>query len=260
MSIGFGGGIIFQVLYAIGGSFCLMVPLCRLGTFKLLVISLAIFLLGEKLAELAIWAGGGQQPGPAGALLITGLRRIDGIFVLYPLIPWLAYMILGWVCGKYMLASRFAAPVRFFSLAGAASLTVFFIVRGFNQYGNMQLFRYGNSVLQWLHVSKYPPSLSFASLELGIMFLMLAFLFAWYRSPQSSAYNPLLVFGRTPLFFYLIHVHLLAAGAWALNMHHTGGLPETFIAAAAVLLVLYPLCRWYGRVKKAHPGSLLRFL
>ena len=64
----------------------------------------------------------------------------------------------------------------------------------------------------------------------------------------------------TPLFFYLIHVHLLTAGAWALNMHHTGGLPETFIAAAAVLLVLYPLCRWYGRVKKAHPGSLLRFL
>jgi hypothetical protein len=92
------------------------------------------------------------------------------------------------------------------------------------------------------------------------MFLILAFLFAWYRSRKPSAYNPLLVFGRTALFFYLIHVHLLAAGAWVLNMHQTGGLSEAFIAAAAVLLVLYPFCRWYGRVKKAQPGSLLRFL
>jgi uncharacterized membrane protein len=124
----------------------------------------------------------------------------------------------------------------------------------------MMLFRYGNSILQWLHVGKYPPSLSFAALELGIMFLILALLFAWYRNRQPSASNPLLVFGRTPIFFYLIHVHLLAAGARVLNFHQTGGLPQAFIAAAAVLLVLYPLCRWYGRVKKTHPGSLLRFL
>jgi uncharacterized membrane protein len=260
MSIGFGEGFIFQVLYAIGGSFCLMVPLRRLGLFKLLIISLAIFLLGEKLAELAIWAGGGQQPGPAGALLITGLRKVAGIFVLYPLIPWLAYMILGWVCGKYMLTRSAFNPVRFFAIASVVSLSVFFIVRGFNRYGNMLLYRSGNSILQWLHVSKYPPSLSFAALELGLMFLILAFLFAWYRSRKPSAYNPLLVFGRTALFFYLIHVHLLAAGAWVLNMHQTGGLSEAFIAAAAVLLVLYPFCRWYGRVKKAQPGSLLRFL
>ena len=92
------------------------------------------------------------------------------------------------------------------------------------------------------------------------MFLILALLFAWYRSRNPSAYNPLLVFGRTPLFFYLIHVHLLAAGAWMLHMHQTGGLPAAGIAAASVLLVLYPLCRWYGRVKKTHPNSLLRFL
>jgi uncharacterized membrane protein len=260
MSIGFGGGLIFQVLYAIGGSFCLMVPLRRLGLFKLLIISLAIVVLGEILAELAIWAGGGQQPGPAGALLVTGLRKVAGIFVLYPLVPWLAYMILGWICGSYMLTHRAFNPVRFFSKAGVASLAAFFMVRGFNRYGNMLLYRSGNSILQWLHVSKYPPSLSFAALELGLMFLILAFLFAWYRNRKPSAYNPLQVFGRTPLFFYLIHVHLLAAGARLLNMQQTGGLSETGLAATAVLLVLYPLCRWYGRVKKSHPGSLLRFL
>jgi uncharacterized membrane protein len=150
--------------------------------------------------------------------------------------------------------------VGFFSTAGAASLIVFFIVRGFNKYGNMALYRYDHSVVQWLHVSKYPPSLTFSALELGLMFLILAVLFVWYRNRKPSPANPLQVFGRVPLFFYVIHVHLLAAAAWLLNMHQTGGLRETYVATGAVLLVLYPLCRWYDRLKQFHPKSLLRYL
>ena len=92
------------------------------------------------------------------------------------------------------------------------------------------------------------------------MFFIPAFLLAWYHNRLPSACNPLQVVGRTPLFFYLIDVHLLAAGALVLNMYQTGGLSQTTIAAAAVLLVLYPLCRRQGRAKKVHPGSLLRFL
>jgi len=260
MSFGFGEGIILQVLYVIGASLCCMVPLRRFGMRGLLAIGLGILLFGEVLAKLAVGVGGGQQPGPTGALLITGLRSVSGVFVLYPLLPWLAYMILGWVCAKQILRHDAFKPVRFFSLAGAVSLGVFFIARGFNQYGNMQLYRYDNSILQWLHVSKYPPALSFAALELGLMFLMLAFLFGWYRSRKASAVNPLLVFGRTPLFFYVIHVHLLAASAWMLDLYQAGGLIETYIATIAELMVLYPLCRWYGRVKHSNPGSLLHYL
>ncbi|MGD9412498.1 MAG: hypothetical protein PVJ54_11590, partial [Desulfobacterales bacterium] len=141
-----------------------------------------------------------------------------------------------------------------------ASLIVFFIARGFNKYGNMLLYRYDNSILQWLHVSKYPPSLTFSALELGLMSLILAFLFAWYRNRAPSAANPLQVFGRTPLFFYVIHVHLLAAASWLLDRHETGGLLETYLATVAALLVLYPICRWYGHLKKNHPKSLLRYL
>ncbi len=124
----------------------------------------------------------------------------------------------------------------------------------------MWLLRYDNSILQWLHVSKYPPSLSFAALELGFMFLILAFLFAWYRNRNASATNPLQVFGRTPLFFYIIHLHLLAAAAWLLNMQKTGGLAEAYLATVVALLVLYPLCLWYGNFKRARPQSLLRYL
>ncbi|MCK4987274.1 MAG: hypothetical protein KAS40_17205, partial [Desulfobacterales bacterium] len=62
------------------------------------------------------------------------------------------------------------------------------------------------------------------------------------------------------LFFYVIHVHLLAAAAWVLNMQRAGGLAATYLATVAALLVLYPLCRWYGHLKQAHPKSLLRYL
>ena len=257
MSIGFGEGTVLQVLYAIGGSFCLMIPLRRLGMRSLFAIGLVILVFGEA---LAVWAGIDQKPGLMGTFLVTGGPVTQGVYVLYPLLPWFAYMILGWVCGAYMLQNKNVNPVRFVSLAGIFSLTVFLIVRGFNQYGNMLLYRYDNSIPQWLHVSKYPPSLSFAALELGLMFLMLAVLFAWYRKRKPSPANPLQVFGRTPLFFYILHVHLLAVFAWTLKLYRAAGLVETGLATLVVLVVLYPFCRIYGRFKRAHPKSLLRYL
>ena len=260
MSFGFGEGTVLQVLYAIGVSLCCMALLRRLGAGGLLAIGLGILLFGEGLAGLAVWAGDGQRSGLLGTFLVTGGTFSKGGYVLYPVIPWLAYMVLGWACGKRTLGKDTFNPVRGFTIAGALSLFVFFIFRGFNKYGNMLLYRYDNSLLQWLHVSKYPPSLTFSALELGLMFLILALLFAWYRNRHASAANPLQVFGRTPLFFYIIHVHLLAAGAWALNLHRAFGLLETYIATVVLLLVLYPLCRWYGRFKQSRPKSLLRYL
>jgi uncharacterized membrane protein len=259
MTLGFGMGIIFQVLYAIGASFCCMIVLRRLDDRILLAIGLAIFLLGEIFAFLALQAGGGK-PGPMGAFLITGGSIGDKVVVIYPLMPWLAYMITGWVCGRYMLLKAGGLPIAFFIKAGLGSLAVFGVLRGLNAYGNMGLLREGRSIIQWLHVSKYPPGLTFAALELGLMFLLLALLFAWYRKRPGSPANPLLVFGRTPLFFYVIHVHLLVASAHLLGMHKTGGLIEAIVAALLVMIILYPLCRRYGNIKKFHPGSILRYL
>jgi hypothetical protein len=58
----------------------------------------------------------------------------------------------------------------------------------------------------------------------------------------------------------VIHVHLLAGCAYLLGMYKTGGLKETFVATLLVLLVLYPLCRWYGRLKKTRSWKILRDL
>jgi uncharacterized membrane protein len=257
MSFGFGGATVFQVLYAIGGSFCLMIPLRRFGIRSLFAFGLGILVFGEA---LALWAGMDQRPGLMSTFLVTGGPVTQGIYVLYPLLPWFAYMVLGWVCGAYLLQSNNVNPVRFFTLAGIISILVFLIFRGFNQYGNMLLYRFDNSIVQWLHVSKYPPSFSFAALELGLMFLTFAIVFGCYRNRTPSAANPLQVFGRTPLFFYILHVHLLAVAAWALNLHRAGGLVETGLATLVVLGALYPLCRFYDRFKRAHPKSLLRYV
>ena len=59
-------------------------------------------------------------------------------------------------------------------------------MRGANSYGNMLLFRETSSPVQWLHVSKYPPSLSFYSLELGIMAMLLSFAFASFAFDMEN--------------------------------------------------------------------------
>ena len=159
-----------------------------------------------------------------------------------------------------MLLKAGASTVGFLIRTGLVSLAIFGVVRGFNGYGNMGLLRDDWSIVQWLHVSKYPPGLTFAALELGLMFFLLAPLFAWSQKRPGSPANPLLVFGRTPLFFYVIHVHLLAAAAHLLEMHKAGGLQETAAATIFVLMILYPICRWYGNFKKSHPGSILRYV
>ena len=260
MSFGFGGGIVLQVLYCIGASLCIMALLRRLNTRILLAICLGILFLSEAFAGLAVWAGGGGKPGLIRTLLFSGGLVEGKVFVLYPAIPWLGYMLAGWVCSKYILGKGALSPPRLFLFAGAISLIVFIFARGLNQYGNMLLYRYDSSIVQWLHVSKYPPSLTFSGLELGLMFLILAGLFVLCRKRAGKPKNPLYVFGRTPLFFYLLHVHMLTLAARQLGMYRAAGLTETFIATLAVLLVLYPLCRWYFGAKRSRPGSILRYV
>lgn len=260
MSLGFGGKTVFQVLYAIGGGFCCMVLLRRLGMGTLLVMGMGLMVGGEALAGLAVWLGDGQHAGPLGAFLATGGRLGDFGYVLYPLLPWLGYMILGLGCGRLLEHGTIKNPTRWFASAGAILLGSFVVIRGLNGYGNMLLYRDNLGILQWLHVSKYPPSLAFGLLTLGLMGLGLALFFKIYAYGRAFSGDPLLVFGRTPLFFYVLHVHLLSGSAVLLGVWKTGGLADAFMAAAVVLLALYPLCRWYAGFKRSRPGSILRFV
>ena len=258
MSLGFGGRTVFQVLYAIGGGFCCRALLRRLGLRTLFAIGLVLMLGGEALAALAVWLGDGQRAGPIGSFLVTGGRIGTFAFVLYPLLPWLATMLLGWVCGRMLQQEIIKNPAKWFAAAGTSLLTLFILIRGLNGYGNMLLYRDDLSLLQWLHVSKYPPSFTFACLTMCLMCLGLALFFKLYANGSSFSGDPLITFGRTPLFYYVLHVHLLSGSARTLGLWKSGGLGETFTATALTLLILYPLCRWYSGLKKGYPGSILR--
>src|SRR4029079_12649941 len=127
----------------------------------------------------------------------------------YPVLPWLAIMILGWVFGRHLI--RFATGQSEISgkkvlwISGAAGLLIFAIVRGISGYGDMFLHRSDNSWQQWLHISKYPPSLTYYALEMGILCLALAILRTLEPRICVRPNGIFLVFGQTAMFFYLVH-------------------------------------------------------
>ena len=251
--------LFLQVLFSIGLSIIVMVPLRRLPSGWLAALALLWFAVGEAVTLGLVPPG--AAPGPAFALTLVPASWPRAA-VLYPVVPWLAMMLLGWAFGTVLLDPRKRiSPAALCARAGSISLAVFALVRGWNAYGNMALLRRDDSLVEWLHVSKYPPSLAFASLELGLMALCLAALFVLERRIGTARRgNPLLVLGQTALFFYLLHFPLLGAAAVATGGIGQAGLLTTWGAAIAIVAVLYPVCRAYRAFKVRNPHSLARYI
>lgn len=262
---GYEGSIAFQVLYAIGVSLIFMIPLRRVRTAWLFGISIGFIVLSELLTGV-LFGLNNDQPTVIGRLLIHG-GLFPHLTVSYPVFPWLAVMMLGFVFGKTLLHIRDSGSARWSAekmllVSGAVFLIVFVIVRGLNSYGNMTLLRDNGSLIQWLHVSKYPPSLSFLTRELGLMGIILALLFRVQSKARGTIrlQSPILVFGQTAFFFYVLHIVILEVSARVLNMHAEMGLGSTYLAAIAVLILLYPCCLWYRRYKTSHPRGWARYI
>ena len=123
----------------------------------------------------------------------------------------------------------------------------------------MLLVREDGSLVQWLHVSKYPPSLSYIALELGLMCLCLAALFQLSARGEARHHGVFLVLGQTPMFFYLLHFPMLVLASKALGVEHKLGLGATYLGAALVVAALYPFVWCTGatssRIRKAGPAT-----
>lgn len=259
------GRLTFQVLFAIGVGMMLMVPLRRLSTTALLLLALAWLAGGEWLTSL-LWdpTGPGQWPETWVAFLLATKQAADWKTV-YPIVPWQVMMILGWVFGRYMLGasapeSKQLSPKLVMLLAGLAGVGLFLAVRWANDYGNMFLPRIDGTLVQWLHVSKYPPSLTFTALELGLMCLCLSALMFAEERVKTRPDGVLLVFGQTAMFFYLAHrLTMETLATWG-GMRGMGDLSDTLWISAMMLLWLYPMCHWYRELKRRHPQSFLRYL
>jgi uncharacterized membrane protein len=249
-----------QVLYAIGVSFLFMVPLRRLPSVVAVGIALLLIFGGEAWMRLAMGTDRSHAPLLV-ALLVVGGERAPFI-ISYPAVHWLAMLLLGWVWGRMLVAQRPSTEqiVRQLALSGIVALLVFALVRGANGYGNMMLARDDGSLVQWLHVSKYPPSLAYTALELGIMALLLAAFFqlSLLRAPQPAGL--LTTLGRTPMFFYLLHYPLLLTASRLMGVEHQLGLVATFAAAASVIAFLYPVCRWYRPFKASGRHAWTRYV
>jgi uncharacterized membrane protein len=249
--------LVLQVLYAIGMGMVCMAALRRLSTGWLLGFALVGWVVSEPLAALA-----SQLEGPLGlflkllfSLAFLGTWGVEG----YPLFPWLCTMVLGFCFGRWLLVqspqSQSERAWRLLLRCGIGLLFLYLVLRGVNGLGNMGLYRHDGSLVQWLHVSKYPPSLAYWGLELGLAALLLAMAFA-----ARLSFAPLVLLGQTALFYYLLHAHLLKLASLALGMHKKAGLLATYLAAVAVVLLLLPVCSWYRRYKAAHPKGWPQYI
>lgn len=248
---------ILQVLYAIGISMMLMVPLQRLGARVVFFLAVLI-LAGSELLLMALWQPGGEVP----LWLALTFAPVFGetYTVLYPALPWLAIMMLGWVFGERLMSRQPGLwPLeRLLMVSGLSALVLFVLIRSIDGYGNLFMHLGGNTLVHWLYISKYPPSLAYTMLELGLMAIIFALLIR-LESVNSVINNngPILVFGQTALFFYLAHFGVLAALRLVLER---GSLEQTYWITLLVLIILYPICRIYRSLKWRYPQSLLRFL
>jgi len=267
-------GLFLQVIWALGVSMIVLAALVHLPVGEIAAYSLLI-IFGHNLLDdidpqtFGSWA-------PLWSLLHVS-APIPHAFVAYPLIPWIAVMSLGYCIGSLFELDRERRKQWFVSL-GAASLTLFVLLRTTNVYGDPADWSLQSTtvrtLLSFVDVQKYPPSLQYLLLTLGAAFLLLAAL----ESTRGKVSEVLRTFGRVPLFFYVLHVALahLAAGIIALAMGHGTallsddfmqvpqawgfGLPAVYLAWLLVVATLYPACRWFAAVKRRRDDWWLSYL
>lgn len=229
------------VLFALGGTMILGSTLLWLKPQYLFVLTAALFISDASLPpDPALWGENFS--------LLDRLGSIPGgdlsLWVNYPILPWLPVVTFGMLIGHWLGIDKKKAFERALWI-GASFLIAFLIFRSLGGFGNIRP-REGNTWIDFLNVVKYPPSLNFILLTMGIN-LPLLWAFSKY---DSKLLHPFVVFGRVPLFFYIIHLYLYAglghlfapAGTNLLMM-----LPFWILG----LLILYPLCLWYGRLKRS---------
>ncbi len=281
-----------QVIWILGWSMVLLAGLVWLLekglderwllTASLLLVAGHNLLDGIRAQELArplayLWALLHQQAW-------LGVGDGFGFMVVYPLLPWPAVMALGYLLGRW-----FTAPAagglgagerqRRLLVLGIGSTVAFVLLRAWNLYGDPSPWIADDrgplfTLLSFLNTTKYPPSLLFLLMTLGPALWLLPHLEAF----RGKTAQFLLVFGRVPLFFYLIHfvvIHLLAVGYSQLRYGEVywwqqapQNWPESYrpsllLVYGVWLLVValhYPLCKWFAGVKRRRRESWIRYL
>lgn len=274
-----GKGVDLTVIWALGVSMIVLAALIYLPGWAIATIGL-VMVFAHNLLD------GVQVPGNTlkgfGWAILHEQRAffVDGFMVLlgYPIIPWAGVMALGYCLGK-VYAKDYPAERRrkLLVVLGVSVIALFIIIRAINVYGDGRPWNVQSTllytVLSFVNTVKYPPSLLYLLMTIGPALLFLA----WTERQPGWLGQQVSIIGRVPLFYYILHlylIHLLALFATSFSGHHwsdmvldyalwTGRSSEqlagygfslgiTYLVWAVVVLLLFPLCKWYDQYKRTH--------
>lgn len=277
-----------QVIWAIGWSMVFLACLVRLPAWLIATIGGSIVLFHNLLDGVAPLIPGSMQ----WLFIILHVRDYitlaPGIkfLIAYPLIPWIGVIALGYVFGNLIVSEDKNKQLTIFWL-GLGLTILFFVLRGLNIYGDTSRWSLQGdwlfTVFSFINCTKYPPSLLYLLMTLGPSIMLLSF----FREKETLVSSCFLVFGRVPMFFYLIHIFLLHTLAlifawiryrvfptWIFSGNPIFNDPaypagpsnygyELWVVYAvwlAVVLLTYPLCYWFMNYKKNHNNFITRYI
>jgi uncharacterized membrane protein len=268
------------VLWALGWAMITLSVLVRLPASVVTAFGV-VLIVGHNLLDSVKWAN------PLWSILHSPgfVLNTPGhvVFAAYPLIPWVGVTAVGYGLGQ--IYNWDAQRRRAFLLRLGIGLTLaFFVIRAINVYGDPSRWSHQKTalftVLSFLNNTKYPPSLLFLLMTLGPAMI---FLWAVDRGTPRLL-RPALVIGKVPLFYYLLHfalIHLLAVivcyarygtAHWMFESPDLGhypfsappgwgySLPVVYLVWAFVVVVMYPLCRWYAALKERRRDAWLSYV
>jgi uncharacterized membrane protein len=284
-----------EVIWVFGVSMIVLAGLIFLPVRAVAVLGIAVIALHNLLDGITVppVVAMASQPPPAALQKVWLLLHQPGIipifanrtslFVAYPLIPWIGVMAAGYALGiVYSWESK--RRRRWLFRLGLALTILFVLIRATNLYGDPQVWENQRSavftVLSFLNTTKYPPSLLFLLMTIGPALMILA----WTDDVRKDNFMSriLITFGRVPLFYFLLQMFVahgfgvllgLMAGksighsflnfpASSTNVPPDAGFPLWVVYAAWLggLVLLYPLCLWYGKLKQRRRGFPFSYL
>lgn len=274
--------LLFEVIATIGTGMILLALVMNASARTLGIVGILILMLHQSFSLIPFAEGSliKQLISPLlGTATFPFANRV--LIIGYPVLPWWGIMLTGYACGHWMQLADDVRNKRLI-LAGAGCLVLFVIIRYVNVYGDTAPWREQPSalytVLSFLNVTKYPPSLLFALITLGIMFVMLRLL----QAPPPFITRILATYGRVPLFYFIVHFYiihfilllvLLAQGIPLSQWSFAGGtfgrppdiptgvnLAWVYVCWIGVVALLYYPCVWYGRMKASGKYAWMRYL
>ena len=278
--------IFLQVIWAIGISMILLSLLIWLP-FKVILAIGVIIVAGHNLLDYPEAARNGNVGFwwdllHKGSFAIYPISSTHVIVILYPFLPWVGVMTMGYCFGA--LYRKEINPVvrrKWLLMIGASAIILFIILRSINAYGNP--FQWTpqaegwRTLLAFLNVQKYPPSLMFTTMTLGPAIIALVLL----EKVQNRVTAFFAIYGRVPFFYYILHfylIHFLCVIAFFATGHTTDQIvtpqfpflfrPPTFgfnlavVYAVWVLVIalLYPLVKRYDLYKQRNKKWWLSYL